>query len=427
MQTDVQPARGAASPLIAEGERERELIRMKRIATSLLVVAAIIFIGALRFEAAYPWVGFIRAAAEGAMVGALADWFAVTALFRRPLGLPIPHTAIIPARKDSIGISIGRFVQQNFLSAEVLTRRVRARSTSVQLGHWLAQPEVAERVARMLASGAGGALQVINDADVQAMIERAALNRIESTPMTPLAGRVLGAVLVEKRRRELLTAIVQLIAQLLEENQEAIKKRISAGLPWWLPRSIDQSIYIRLVETVTAVLKEISQDPGHPLHAQFDALIDRFVTRLQNDPELITTGEAYKSELIEHPMVRELAASLWQGAKASLVAQSERDDSELRAAFERGVIQLGNLLQRDTALAAKIDGWAEGAAGFAATEYGDEVGDLIAQTVSRWDAETTAHRIELQVGRDLQFIRINGTIVGGLAGLVIYGVSLVLK
>jgi uncharacterized membrane-anchored protein YjiN (DUF445 family) len=413
--------------LIDEREREAELNRMKGIATALLALAAVIFVVALRLERDYPWAGFIRATAEGAMVGALADWFAVTALFRRPLGLPIPHTAIIPSRKDAIGANIGRFVQDNFLTEEVIVGRLRAAEVAPRVGAWLARPESAARVARILAGGVSGVLRIVNDADVQQLIERTLAARVANTPAAPLLGRILGALLVGHRRREALFALVQLAAQLLVDNQDMIRKRITDAAPWWMPRGVDRTIYIRLVETVAATLTELGRDPNHPLNEQFDALVERFVERLQHDEALIAKGEEYKAELLEHPLVRDMTASLWQDAKAALMEQSMRDDSALRETIARGVQRLGELLQRDEALAAKVNEWLEAAVLYAAREYGDEGSELIAHTVSRWDAETTSRRIELQVGRDLQFIRINGTVVGGLAGLGIYAVSTLLR
>ncbi|HWQ15721.1 MAG TPA: DUF445 domain-containing protein [Roseiflexaceae bacterium] len=409
-----------------EQTRRAELVRMQRVATSLLALAALLFVLALRLQESYPWASFLRAAAEGAMVGGLADWFAVTALFRRPLGLPIPHTAIIPTRKDQLGASIGVFVRDNFLTVEVLVGRLHAMQFPRRLGEWLAQPEHAERVARLLAGGASGALQVVNDADVQAAIERGLVARIESTPVAPLVGRGLGALLTGRRRREALLAIVQLAGQLLVENRDAIRRKISEGAPWWMPPGVDRTIYTRMVETVIATLTELGEDPDHPLNRQFDAVVERFVARLQSDPELIARGESYKAELIGHPLLRELVASLWSDLKGNLLEQSRRDDSALRAAITRLVVQLGELLQRDEGVAAKVSQWAEGAVRYAAEEYGHEASELIAQTVSRWDATTMARRIELQVGPDLQFIRINGTLVGGLAGLAIYAVATVL-
>jgi uncharacterized membrane-anchored protein YjiN (DUF445 family) len=410
-----------------EQNRAAELRRMQRIATGLLVFAALLFVVALRLETTYPWAGFLRAAAEGAMVGGLADWFAVTALFRRPLGLPIPHTAIIQTRKDSIGESIGSFVRDNFLTTEVLAERLRAINVAQRIGSWIERPEAAERTARLLASGAGGVLRIVNDADVQSLIQRSMLARIEATPVAPLLGRGLGALLVGERRRDLLYGIVQLAAQLLSENGPAIRRKITEGTPWWMPRGVDRGIYTRLVDTVAGTLTELGENPDHPLHAQFDAVVERFVERLQSDPELIAKGEQYKAELAEHPIVRDLVDSLWRDIKAHLLEQSSRDDSALRATILRFIGRLSDLLQRDEALAAKVNGWAEGAVRYAAEEYGDEASALIAQTVSRWDATTAARRIELQVGPDLQYIRINGTVVGGLAGLVIYSTALLLK
>ncbi len=407
-------------------DRQRELNRMKWFATGLLVLVTVIFIVARLFEHQYAWVGFVRAFAEAAMVGALADWFAVTALFRHPLGLPIPHTAIIPRRKDSIGASIGRFVADNFLSEEVLVGRLRGQHVVERVAVALSETDLKQQIARHAATALHNALRLVNDADLQALVEHTVVTRVRGVQPAPLLGRGLAAVLAGRRQTELVNELVNLTGRLLDENKDAIRTKIRQETPWWLPRSVDTHIAERLFGTIETTLDAVRADPNHPFHERFNTLLYSFIERLQHDPETIARGEALKDDLLANPIVRDFSASLWLDIKAALMAQSERPDSTLRRAIERGVQQFGELLQRDEALAGRIERLVERVVVYASQEYRHQFGHLIAQTVSRWDPDATSRKIELQIGRDLQFIRINGTLVGGLAGLVIYSVSLLL-
>ncbi|HEU5102292.1 MAG TPA: DUF445 domain-containing protein [Roseiflexaceae bacterium] len=407
--------------------RQRDLDRMKLLATGLLVGVALLFVAALLLERRYAWVGFVRAFAEAAMVGALADWFAVTALFRHPLGLPIPHTAIIPRRKNSIGASIGRFVEDNFLSEDVLIGRMRSLHVIKKAAGALRQPEISDQIARYATLAIHNSLQIIDDADVQILVERSIVARIRAAQPAPLLGRVLSTLLGGRRQPELVHELLTIIERLLEENQETIRAKIRQETPWWLPRAVDRQIAERFFETVRSTLHAVRIDPNHPFHDRLHALLYEFIERLQHDPATIARGEALKQELLDNPIVRDFSASLWADLKDSLVAQSADPNSALHVAIERGVRQFGELLLRDELLAGKIDAWVERIVVYISQEYRHQFGQLIAHTVSRWDPEVTSRKIELQIGRDLQFIRINGTVVGGLAGLVIYGVSLLLR
>jgi uncharacterized membrane-anchored protein YjiN (DUF445 family) len=410
-----------------DATRQHELNRMKLFATGLLVAVALLFVVALLLERRYPWVGFVRAFAEAAMVGALADWFAVTALFRHPLGLPIPHTAIIPRRKDSIGASIGRFVEDNFLSEDVLISRMRSLHVLQRAASAISQPEVSDQIAKHATTAINNALRVIDDLDVQTVIERSLVARIHATQPAPLLGRVLSTLLAGRRQPELVHELIAIVERLLEENKAAIRIKIREETPWWLPHTVDRHIADRLFETLDSTLHAVSADPNHPFHDRFHALLDEFIERLQHDPATIARGEALKQELLANPIVRELSASLWAEIKSTISSQSANADSALHTTIEHGVRQFGELLLRDELLAGKLDRWVERLVVYASQEYRHQFGQLIAHTVSKWDADVTTHKIELQIGRDLQFIRINGTVVGGLAGLVIYCVSLLLR
>ena len=410
-----------------DATRQHELNRMKLLATGLLVAVAVLFVAALLLEQRFAWVGFVRAFAEAAMVGALADWFAVTALFRHPLGLPIPHTAIIPRRKDSIGASIGRFVEDNFLSEEVLISRMRSLHVLQRAAGAISQPEVSDQIAKHATTAISNALRVIDDADVQAVIERSLVARIHATQPAPLLGRALSTLLAGRRQPELVYELIKIVEHLLEENKAAIRIKIRQETPWWLPQAVDRHIAERLFETVESSLHDVSVDPNHPFHDKFHDALYAFIDRLQHDPATIARGEELKEELLANPIVREFSASLWAEIKAALSTQSANTDSALHTTIQHSVRQFGQLLLRDELLAGKIDRWVERLVVYASQEYRHQFGQLIAHTVSKWDADATSNKIELQIGRDLQFIRINGTVVGGLAGLVIYCVSLLLR
>jgi uncharacterized membrane-anchored protein YjiN (DUF445 family) len=313
------------------------------------------------------------------------------------------------------------------LSEEVLISRMRSLHVIQRAAGALRQPEVSDQIAKHAATAINNALRVIDDVDVQALIERSVVERIRSTQPAPLLGRALSALLAGRRQPELVYEIIKVIERLLEENQEAIRIKIRQEAPWWVPRAVDQHIAERLFETVRSTLHAVSADPNHPFHDRFNALLYEFVERLQHDPATIARGEELKEELLSSPMVREFSASVWADMKAALFAQSADPESPLHTAIRSGVRQFGDLLLRDDVLADKINRWVERIVVYASQEYRHQFGQLIAHTVSKWDPEVTTRKIELQIGRDLQFIRINGTIVGGLAGLVIYSVSLLLS
>lgn len=426
MDTPLRPA-AAARPAPSEQQRRAELTRMRRLATGLLILASLIFLVTRILEQRYPWLAIVRATAEAAMVGAIADWFAVTALFHHPFGLKIPHTAIIPSRKDALGESLGRFVQNNFLTEQVMVEKLHSLQVGRRAALWLHEPANNAVVSEYATVLIGGLAQVARDDDVQDLIERTLVERISALPAAPLTGHLLKRLLSGKHQQELLYGTLQAVAYGLEENKDAIRKTISRAKPWWILVSVDDAVYQRLVGLVNTTLHELNADPEHPLHERFGVALDRLVDRLQHDPELIARGEEIKRELLAHPIVREVASSLWQDLKALLLDPQLTENSPLREPIQRGVTRLSEALLADTELQAKIDGYAERAVRFLIHEYGHEAQKLIAQTVRRWDPRDIAQKLELQVGKELQYIRINGTLVGGMVGLLIYLVGQVLE
>jgi uncharacterized membrane-anchored protein YjiN (DUF445 family) len=409
-----------------EAERERRLIRMKRNATGLLVAFAAIFVVARLLEPRWPWLGFLRATAEAAMVGGLADWFAVTALFRKPLGLPIPHTAIIPARKDRIGRTLGRFVTNNFLSRDVIASRVATMRPGERLMRWLADPEHSHLLARHVAAGLAGGAHVLRDEDVREMIERGLAARVRSIQVAPLLGNLLAILTLDRRHQELLDEALRLGARAVADNESVIRTRIREESPWWLPEAVDDRIHEKVVGALERTLTEVSEDPDHELRARFDEALERFIDQLRTSPEAIARAEEIKEDVLEHPAFREFSASLWADAKAALVRRLERTERAEPDAIERGLVTIAQAALDDPALLEKIDRWIVDALVYAVDQYRNEVGALIEHTVSQWDPDATSRKIELQIGRDLQFIRINGALVGGLVGLLLYSLGLVL-
>ncbi|NTU78643.1 MAG: DUF445 domain-containing protein [Chloroflexales bacterium] len=409
-----------------EQQRAADLRRMKRTATGLLVAVTIIFLIASVFQGLGWWVGFIRAFAEAAMVGALADWFAVTALFRHPLGIPIPHTAIIPERKDRIAESFGSFIERNFLDPDKIVVRVRRQDVAGRLARWLRQPERSSQLADLAAESLSALLRVANDEEVGGLIQRALSERVAAVPATPLVAKLLGVMVVEERQRDVLLQLARVATEWVEANQAGIRRRIAGELPSWVPRIVDQKIYERLLDGARKVLVELSADPEHPFYAQFTETLDHWIVNLQDDPEVRARGEELKQDLLQHPLLREVAGDLWQDLKRSLTKQSTASDSSLRQSIALGLSHLGDVLETDPEWRSRVDSWAEDLSRYVIQRYGRSAGDFVTQTVRAWSAEEVTRKIELQFGRDLQYIRINGTIVGGLAGLVIYTFSLFL-
>jgi uncharacterized membrane-anchored protein YjiN (DUF445 family) len=415
-----QPARMAD-----EDERQRRLDQMKRRATGLLVLASVVYIAARVFESRYAWLGYVRAMAEAAMIGGLADWFAVTALFRHPLGLPIPHTAIIPARKDRVARTLGAFVQNNFLTREVIQARLQGLRIGERLATWIAQPENARTIARQTAKALSAGAQVLRDDEVQALIDRSIADGIRNARVAPIAGKLLSVVTQENRHQELLDEALVLVARTVEQNHDLIRERVERESPWWVPTAVDRKIFLKIVTSIERAVVEIRDDPQHPLRERFDQALRTFIDNLQHSPETGARAEELKNEFLDADSVRRFSSSLWVDAKAALLRYAEEKDPEAveGGAMERALTAFGEAALADEALMRKIDGFVTDVAVFLVERYQQDIAGLITHTVQNWDADVMTRRIELAIGRDLQYIRINGTLVGALAGLVIYTIS----
>jgi uncharacterized membrane-anchored protein YjiN (DUF445 family) len=420
-----QPASRPPEPANVR-ERRAQLARMRRRATGLLVAVSALFVVIQLWGGDATWVRYAEATVEAAMVGGLADWFAVTALFRHPLGIPIPHTAVIPARKDQFGETLGDFVQTSFLTPDIIADRVRTARVVPRLAGWLAEPDNAARLARHAADAAVTAADLVRDEEVHGALEEVVRRRIETTPLAPLAGRALGVMTADGRHHELLDTVLRGLDRFLTENHDSLRERFGRESPWWLPEAAEDRIFERLLDGARNVLREVIRDPDHELRRDVDARVRRLVEELQTSPELRARGEELKHDLLAHPELRAWVAGVWSEVKAGLRAQAADPDSELRRRLADTAVSLGRRLRDDPALAARVEEGVETGVRYVAEQFSDEIAAMVSGTIARWDGRETSDRLELLLGPDLQFIRINGTVVGGLAGLVIHAIGQVL-
>ncbi|MFJ5234544.1 DUF445 domain-containing protein [Kitasatospora sp. NPDC088391] len=409
----------------ADEAKRRGVRKMKAVATGLLAAATLVFALATWAKAAGAgaWAGYVAAAAEAGMVGALADWFAVTALFRRPFGLPIPHTAIIPTKKDAFGRSLGDFVGDNFLSAPVVRARLGRIGVARRLGEWLAAPGSAERVTREAAAALRGVLAVLRDDDVQAVVAEAITRRAAATSVAEPAGRLLGKIVADGGHRGVVDLVAVRAHDWLLDHHTDVVARITAKTPGWTPKFIDHQVGERVYKELLRFVTDVRDDPAHPARGALDNFLADFATELQHDPATIARVERAKSELLARPEVQDLIASSWSAVRTLVLNAAEDENSELRRRITEGLRSLGHRLATDGKLQAKTDGWLLDAAEYVVSTYREEITSLISETVAGWDAADASRKIEANVGRDLQFIRINGTVVGALAGLLIHTVS----
>ena len=406
-----------------EPAKAMELDRMKFRATMLLVGVTIVFFAAELSGENAVWVGFVQATAEAAMVGAVADWFAVTALFRHPMGIKIPHTAIIPSKKNSFGERLGGFVQQNFLTGDIIVAKLASIELTRRSAEWLTDTENSRTVANLIRSGFHGMFQVVKDEDVRKMIEHGLLKRVRETQAAPIIGSLVDAATSGPKQRELLIDLVNLLIHFVDQNKRAIQNKIIDETPWWMPWSLDEKVYARVMDWLVTLDRELADEGRHPIQEKFDKAIKEFVERLKYDPEVIAKGERIKEDLLNHPTFKDFSDTLWAEIKSSLLTYTEQSQPGVDGPIEKGVVKMGQVLLRNEEIMKKVDSWLEEMTRHLMQSYGHEIGNLISHTVERWDPDATSRKIELQVGKDLQYIRINGTVVGGLVGLLIHTVS----
>ena len=409
----------------ADAERRTQLRRMKLVALGFLVGATVLFL-VCRWAGAHgaaAWVGYVGAAAEAGMVGALADWFAVTALFKHPLGIPIPHTAIIKRKKDQLGEGLGTFVRENFMSPQVVETKLRDAHIASRLGKWLSDYGHATRVATEASNVLRVGVEMLRDEDVQHVFDRMIIKRLAEPKWGPPVGRVLGTLLAENRQE----ALIQLLADRAFEWSlnagEVIQRVVERDSPSWSPRWVDHLVGDRIHRELMDFTDKVRRNPDHELRQSATRFLFEFADDLQHDEDTIARAEAVKEQIMARDEVARAAETAWTALKRIVVESVDDPSSALRTRIADSVQHIGESLRDDADLRDKVDGWIIRGAKHLVSEYGVEITAIITETIERWDAEEASRRIELHVGRDLQFIRINGTVVGALAGLVIYTVA----
>ena len=410
------------APSPADAARRTGLRRMRLLAVSLLVLAAVVYALTLRLDLSGFW-GYVNTAAEAAMVGALADWFAVTALFKHPLGLPVPHTAIIPKRKNEIGRNLQEFVTENFLTEEIARDRLAAAHVGERVGQWLGVPEHRHRVRTEAVRVVRAGLGRLSDDEVRGLVEDFLVPRLVQEPMAPIAGTLLEGIVDEQTHRGLVDLGLEQLRDWLADNPGAYAAMLGERAPWWSPPWVDDRVIGWTYQQVLAWLREIQDDPRHPARLALDDLLKRLAADLQHDPEVMEQAEALKVRLLTHPQVPETAVGLWRSFRTSLTAAMDDESSYFHTRGDELLEHLGRHLVEDEVWRGRLEARLGEAVSFFVNTYGSELAQVISVTVDRWDGHEAAERIELHVGRDLQFIRINGTIVGALAGLGIHALT----
>lgn len=402
---------------------------MRHWALGLLLAAGVVYVLATTMLAQHVAWGYVAAFAEAAMVGALADWFAVVALFRRPLGLPIPHTAVIPNRKDRIGHALAGFLGTHFLATDLVLARLRELDAAGRLARWLARPEHAARVARQLGDVGAWLVQALDDARVQRFVTELARRGLHQVDVGLLSGQLLQAMTLERRHQELLDAVLAQLARLLgdEAVQEGISDTIARELRALRLLRLDQ-VAARLatrkvIVIIARMLLEMAEDSEHHLRLRFDATVARWAERLQGDEAVRQRAERLRDGLLAHPALARYVQQLWSELLAWLQADLAQEASWLRERMAAMLQALGERMAADAELRTWIDGELQAVLPGLIERHRGAVLDYVEARVQAWDAQELSRELEHQVGRDLQFIRINGTLVGGLVGLVIHAVT----
>lgn len=410
----------ALDPL-TEQDRERALRRMKRFPLLLLLAMAALFIATLgRNE---PWAPWVHAFAEAGMIGALADWFAVVALFRHPLGIPIPHTAIIPTRKDELGEAMSRFVSEHFLAPDAVRAKLQTINMAAVATAWLKSARGQERLLNLADAGIRWALEALDERRVRQFLGRVTRKQLESLDLASVLGSTMQWLVKGNRHQDILTQALRYAIIVLSENRENIREKVADESPWWIPGFVDDRILRKVLDRVELRLFEMSLDPDHPLRGKFNDWLTTLAEELKTEPEHRRTGEKFKQQLMENEELLDYLYGLWEDVSNRLAADLDDEQSRTRQEIAQLVERVANELEADAGMQAWINDWLLDALVTVIDQNRTQIASLISDTVKTWDGRDTSRRVELSLGRDLQFIRVNGTLVGGLVGVVIYALT----
>ena len=428
----MEPTETMTAPPVPAIQRESVASRARRLAsarlraTALLGAVAALFVAVTAVGSRGTFLGYVQAGAEAAMVGGVADWFAVTALFRRPFGLPIPHTALIVERKDQFAATLGQFVQENFLNADVLAERVRAFRLVPRLDAWLADKANAVRLAARAADLVVTVADALRDEDVQRVVTAEVTRALEAVEVARLAGRALRVIIAGGHHGELFNTIVSGADRYLAGHYAELRDRFAGESPRWVPDAVYRRVFDRLYNRLRERLAAMAADPGDETRRQFENWLAALPGRLETDPELRERGERIKRDVLGSAALRDWSSSLWQQAKDALRTQAADPESELRRQLADALVAAGRRLGSDRRLQEGLEHMVESGARALAGRYRDELADLVTGTIERWDAAETSSQLELLLGPDLQYIRINGTVVGAGVGLALHAIALAL-
>ena len=419
------PRSGGVKSGDASSDGYKRLVRMRRLANGMLLAIMGLFVFSHMWEPdGQEWDmhwRFVRAFAEAAMVGGLADWFAVTAIFRHPLGLPIPHTAVIPKNQDRIAEAVGRFIADNFLKPELVAERVKDKDLSEALGKWLAEPTQSTALAGGLVSAVPALLDALDDETVAAFLREQAAEAAEGASVAPAFGSVLEALAEQGRHQAILDALLKQGYRLLESNQDMIRDRIR-GRSGWLMRfvSADKKVADTVIDAVNDLLYEVASNRDHPVREQLNQMVAEFADDLRRDPELQARVGSWLQDAAKHPSVAGAVEAGWVEFKAALRRDCASPEGRLRAWMQNALTNLGAGLLRETHVREALNVRLRGLLVQLAARHGEDVARLVSETIRKWDSQTIVDKLEINVGRDLQYIRLNGTIIGGLVGLVLH-------
>jgi uncharacterized membrane-anchored protein YjiN (DUF445 family) len=407
-----------------EERRIQELRRWKRRANGFLLGALIVFLISHFLGPEDGVNGWIRAASEAALIGGIADWFAVTALFRHPLGIPIPHTALIPRSKDEIGRGLAEFVQQNFLDPSNLRQWLTNADIAGRVASWLDSSHHSALAARRSIETAATIAESLDDDRVASVISQTSLDWLRQTSVTPIISLVVDAWLKGGRTRESVEAALRGLDVVIVDNLPYFRESFAQASPWWMPAWAGELVFERIIASFRILVDEVAFDPSHPIRADIEMMMSRIADDLRNSDELAERIEESKLRILDSPELAAAIQSQWQLLHDSLDRAAGQSGSELEQRMAELIQWWARRVLEDEPLRMKIDGWIAGSAERLAHQWDDEVIGLIETTVAGWDATEISHRLELQLGRDLQFVRINGTVVGALVGIAIHALLL---
>jgi uncharacterized membrane-anchored protein YjiN (DUF445 family) len=428
----MEPTETMSAPPVPALRRESVALRARRLtvarrrATALLAAVTVLFIAVTAVGVHGTFLGYVQAGAEAAMVGGVADWFAVTALFRHPLGVPIPHTALIVERKDQFAATLGQFVQENFLNADVLAERIRAARLVPRLATWLADKDNAARFAGHAADLVVAGAEALRDEDVQRVLTAELTRALDAVEVAPLAGRALRVIIAGGHHAELFNTIVSAADHYLADHYAELRELFEAESPRWVPDAVYRLVFDRLHARLRQRLAAMAADPNDETRRQFDEWIAALPDRLETDPEMRERGERIKRDVLNSAGLRDWSSSLWQRAKDALRAQAANPESELRLRLADALVAAGWRLGSDRRLQEGLERMVESGSRALADQFHDELAGLVTGTIQRWDATETSTQLELLLGPDLQYIRINGTVVGAGVGLALHAIAMAL-